>query len=366
MIGAGVIGAAVAEELARRGAEVTVIDMRSPGRGASQASAGIIAPYTEAHGDQTMLELGVRSAALFDAFIARVAASSGRTIDYARSGTLEVAFDDEDGSRLRASYDALCEIGVGVEWIDRDEIAGVEPAVSDLATAGMLTPSHGWVGVGSLITALTHSARLHGAVFESSTEGARIEPGKESVDVRVGDATRRFDAVVIAAGSWSTKVRIAGVAEVPVRPVRGQLLHLGVTGDTGRAWPARVIWGPRCYTVPWLDGSLLVGATVEDVGFDERSTAEGVEGLLNAATELLPGAAAASVDAIRVGLRPASPDGLPIVGPFTRAPRVVMATGHYRNGVLLAPLTAEIVSRCVMSGEMDPAIEKITPNRFLS
>ena len=366
IVGAGIIGASIAEDLARRGVDVTVIDMRSPGRGASQASAGIIAPYTEAHGDQTMLELGVRSAALFDGFIARVGESSGRAIDYARTGTFEVAFDDEDGSRLRSSYDALCEIGVEVEWIDRDAIAGVEPAVSDLAVAGMVTPSHGWVGVASLITALTHSARLQGAVFESSTEGARIEPVKESVNVCVGDTTRTFDAVVIAAGSWSTKVRIAGVAEVPVRPVRGQLLHLGVTGDAGRAWPARVIWGPRCYTVPWLDGSLLVGATVEDVGFDERSTADGVRGLLNAATELLPGAAAASLDAVRVGLRPASPDGLPIVGPFTRAPKVVMATGHYRNGVLLAPLTAEIVSRYLVSGETDAAIAQTTPERFLS
>ena len=109
-----------------------------------------------------------------------------------------------------------------------------------------------------------------------------------------------------------------------------------------------------------------MGATVEDVGFDERSTADGVKGLLNAATELLPGAAAASLDAVRVGLRPASPDGLPIVGPFTRAPKVVMATGHYRNGVLLAPLTAEIVSSYILSGEMDPAIARITPERFLS
>jgi len=145
VIGAGVIGASIAEDLARRGVDVTVIDMRSPGRGASQASAGIIAPYTEAHGDPTMLELGVRSAGLFDDFIARVGESSGRAIDYARTGTLEVAFDDEDGARLRSSYDALCEVGVDVEWIDRDAIAGVEPAVSDLAVAGMVTPSHGWV-----------------------------------------------------------------------------------------------------------------------------------------------------------------------------------------------------------------------------
>jgi glycine oxidase len=109
-----------------------------------------------------------------------------------------------------------------------------------------------------------------------------------------------------------------------------------------------------------------VGATVEDVGFDERSTADGVKGLLDAATELLPGAAAASLDAVRVGLRPASPDGLPIVGPFARAPKVVMATGHYRNGVLLAPLTAEIVSSYILSGEIDLTIAKITPERFLS
>jgi glycine oxidase len=156
--------------------------------------------------------------------------------------------------------------------------------------------------------------------------------------------------VVIAAGSWSGRVRVANVPPLPVRPIRGQLLHLRWNRGP---MPTRVVWGHDCYTVPWHDGTLLVGATVEDAGFDESSTVEGVRLLTDAVGTLLPDARNAAMAEVRVGLRPASPDGLPLIGPLSMAPAVTLATGHYRNGILLAPLTAQLVASSILDGVSD-------------
>ena len=169
----------------------------------------------------------------------------------------------------------------------------------------------------------------------------------------------RADQVGIAAGSWSAQLALDDAAAASVRPIRGQLLRLKWSGDQ----LSRVIWGPDCYLVPWQDGTVLVGATVEDVGFDERATAAGVRDLLDAACELLPDAWRASFVEARVGLRPASGDGLPIIGRSASFPSLVYATGHYRNGVLLAPLTARLVADLVIERRTDPLLWPLTPGR---
>ena len=361
VIGAGVIGVSIADALAERGARVTVLDMRSPGRGASQASAGILAPYTEAHHDSPLLPLGIRSLDLFDAFMAGVSARSGRTLEYARHGTLEVAFAEEDAAKFRAVSAWLAARGVAHELLDSQGLRALEPAVTASAIAGLLVSGHGHIGVSSLVSALTHSARLAGASFETPVEAVDVESQRDHVLVRAGDRHYHADAVVIASGSWAQRIRVKGMASLPVRPVRGQLLHLKWAGSD---LPRRIAWGPRCYAVPWADGSLLVGATVEDVGFDERSTVAGVRDLTDAVAELLPGSVLAAIEGIRVGLRPAMPDGLPAIGPLAADRRITAATGHYRNGILLAPLTAEIVAKYVLDGVADPAFAVTSPGRF--
>jgi glycine oxidase len=360
IVGAGIIGVSIADELARRGASVTVLDMRSAGGGASQASAGILAPYTEAHEGKPLLELGTRSLALFDAFISRARESSGRTIEYARTGTLEIALDEADEARLRHSKGWLDGIGVAAEWLSGAEVRAFEPAVNPSARAGLFNPNHGWVGVRSLVGALVESAKRASAIFESPVEAIDITPRAAGADVRAGDQQYGADVVILAAGSWSGRVRVAGIEPLPIRPVRGQLLHL----QSAQPQPSRVVWGSGCYIVPWPDGSLLVGATVEEVGFDERVTEEAVRTLAEAAAELLPAAKGAKLVETRVGLRPAAPDGLPVIGPFRDAPTVIAATGHYRNGVLLAPLTAALVAGLVLEGRQDSVFEIATPNRF--
>jgi glycine oxidase len=202
-----------------------------------------------------------------------------------------------------------------------------------------------------LISALVQSARLSGCSFEAPVEVVEVDPHADRVEVRAGDLTYSAHHVVVAAGTWSGRVRIRNQPALEVRPVRGQLLHLGWTADQ---LTNRVIWGPRCYTVPWSDRSLLVGATAEEVGFDERTTVSAIQELTAAVNELLPEARVATLKEVRVGLRPASSTGLPIIGPFPDAPRVVAATGHYRNGVLLAPVTAAIVRDYLVDGTEDP------------
>src|SRR5262245_5743615 len=337
--------------------------MRGPGRGASAASAGILAPYVESHHDARFLDLATRSLSLFDAFVGQVSERSGRRVEYARTGTLEIALDEADGARLESSRTALVQSGIAHKWLDPIDLRGFEPCVFHQALGALLIEPHGFVGVGSLIAALVESARLAGASFAAPVEGGVVDPRSGVVDVRAGNSRYTVDAVVGAAGSWSGRVRIRNPPRLDVRPVRGQLLHLSWTANR---LPGRVVWGPRCYTVPWSDRSLLVGATVEEVGFDERSTVSAIQDLTAAVNELLPDAKTASLSEVRVGLRPASADGLPIIGPLATSPQVVVATGHYRNGVLLAPITAAIVRDYLFDHAADRALAWTTPQRFRS
>jgi glycine oxidase len=361
VIGAGVIGASIADAVASRGARVTVVDMRSPGRGASQASGGMLVPFVEAHDDDPLLDLCTRSLALFDPFIERIRQRSELPIDYARTGSLQVALSVSDVETLQQLSGRLGVRLIACDWIEGAALARYEPALSSSARGALRIEPHGWVAVPSLVSALVQAARLSGAWYESPVEIARVEQKGDIVEVKADDRLLVADAVVIAAGAWSGRVRVANVAVLPCKPIRGQMLHLTWSGPQP---PQRIVWGPRCYTIPWSDGTLLVGATVEDVGFDERSTVAGVRDLLDAVGELLPDAAEAALREVRVGLRPASIDGLPIIGPLARAPRVCVATGHYRNGIMLAPLTAEIVANYVLDGTIDPAFALTSPDRF--
>jgi glycine oxidase len=364
VVGAGVIGAAIAEALAARNARVTLFEMRRPAGGASQASAGVLCPFVEAKPGSPLLALGARSLAMWDPWVEHIRSRTPRPFHYDRSGTLEVALGPDEAAHLKSASAWLTAEGVSHEWLQGPALRERAPQISGSAEAGLLITSHGFVQVSALIEALMDSARQHGAICETPTEILHVEQKGELVHVRAANQPvsdgLEVDHVVIAAGPWSRRVRVAGAPAFDVRPVRGQLLHLKWP-DAG--FPSRSIWGTRCYTVPWPDGSLLVGATTEDVGFDERSTVAGVRDLLDAVGELLPGAWQASLEGVRVGLRPVTEDHLPLVGPLERHPRITVATGHYRNGVLLAPYTADVVSRLILDGDRDPMLDLTRPER---
>jgi glycine oxidase len=361
VVGAGIVGCAIAHELASRGASVEIVDERPVGMGATQASAGVLAPFIEAREGSPLLDLTVRSLGLYDRFVERVSSEGGVPIAYRRTGTIDVAVTETELRALQATADVLARRDVPALLLDAQAVRAEEPHLGDGAIGGLLIESHGFVGASELTRGLATAARRHGAQLIERSRVRRISSlhGDMIVDTDRGSLTS--NAVVLAAGSWSGAVMIDGVTPtVPVRPVRGQLLHLAWTGTPLR----RVTWSAHCYLVPWEDGTLLVGATVEEAGFDERTTAAGVHDLLDAVCGLIPRAWTAGFLGARVGLRPAMADQLPVIGPSAAMPNLVYATGHYRNGVLLAPLTAQLVADVMLENRIDPLLAAVSPSRF--
>lgn len=359
IIGAGIIGCAIADALGREGWRVHALDPRGVGRGATQASAGMLTPYSEGRHDPVLAELGARSLALWDGFIERLQDGyEGRPL-YARTGSLELALDDEEAAELEDRAALLARQGVEHSLLHGGEIRQLERDVVAHCQAGLLIPAHGYASAADVTAALWKSCERRGARL-TQCRVQRIE--QDAAGVRVTSSAGTFTAplAVLAAGSWDGTIEIAGEPPVPVRPVRGQLLYL--------SWPEpslrRIVWGSRCYAVPWPDGTVLVGATLEDVGFDERATVAGVRELLDSMCELVPATWHAGFSGARVGLRPGSPDALPIIGRSASVPGLIHASGHYRNGVLLAPLTAALVTQLVRGDESDPALAIVSATRF--
>jgi glycine oxidase len=343
VVGAGVVGCAVAFELASRGAKVQLIDPRGPGRGATGASAGILAPLVEGH-SPSLLRLGTCSVALWDDFIRRVRTESGQPVEYERSGTLHVALDDAQAADVSNLARSLEAADVPHTVLDARDAAALEPGLTERTAMALLVPGHGYVGPAPLIDALVRAATARGVSI--------VQARATNLD------DIRSDAIVIAAGSWSAE--LVKTPQAFVKPIRGQLLSLSMD----RRPATRVIWGTDCYIVPWKDGTVLVGATVEDVGFDERTTTAGLRGLLNAAVALMPELEQAQFREARAGLRPKTADELPAIGRSSTMPHVFYATGHYRNGVLLAPLTASLIADLVLDGRERPELADVRPERF--
>lgn len=338
-----------------------IVDERLIGMGATQASAGVLAPYIEAREDSPFLTLTVRSLGMFDEFIPRVAADSGVAVAYKRTGTIDVATSDAELRGLEANAALLAGRGLKAVMLDAKGVRAEEPRVSGDAIAGLLIEQHGFVAASELTRALVAAARAGGASVIEQSKVKRIATRSGEAIVETSRGSLSAGAVVFAPGSWAGQIAIDGLqAPVPVRPVRGQLLSLAWSGPPLR----RVTWSGRCYLVPWDDGTLLLGATVEEAGFDERATVAGVRDLLDAACDIVPHIWTVGFRGARVGLRPATSDGLPIIGPSSAVPNLVYATGHYRNGVLLAPLTAQLVADAVLDERIDPLLAAVGPARF--
>ena len=360
VVGAGIVGCTVAYELAKSGARVQVIEPRTPGQGATRASAGILAPHIEGHGSDLLRRLGRRSLDLYDGFMARLGRDSGRDVFYQRNGTFELAFSDADVERLDDLSGTIQKEGIDARWIAPEDFTGLEPLASPAARGGLLIPTHGFVGVTSLTLAAAAAAEQSGARFTAATGAIHIYAlSGDRAGVQTSSSRLEADRVVLAAGSWSSAITVDGAEPVPVKPIRGQLIQLQAEPGAIR----RVMWGPDGYLVPWPDGSVLVGSTVEDVGFDETHTPEAVEKLRAAAVSLVPGLAGAEMTGVRTGLRPKGPDDVPILGRSTAVPGLIYATAHYRNGVLFTPLTVQLVRDLVFDRPADPALRDLDPAR---
>lgn len=331
VVGGGIIGCSIAWELARRGARVVVIDAGKIGSGATQATAGVLAPFIEAPSPGPLQELTLRSFRMYDDFVRRVEDASELGVEFRRCGTFEVAASAQDVERLMRVASSAHSAGLDATWQEDAK--------------GLLIPQQGYVRVEQLMTALRTAAERHGADFVDDAAVISIEAAASARPrIHFAAAVMEPEALVIAAGAWSDQLAPEAVG---VHPVRGQLVRLQWRADP----LPHVMWSEHCYVVPWLDGTVLVGATVEEVGFDQRVTADGVRSLLDAVTRFLPDAASATFIEARAGLRPSSVSGLPVIRPSATSPRIIYATGHYRNGILLAPLTADLVARLVADGD---------------
>jgi len=359
VIGAGLIGLGIAYELARRGAQVRVIDAREPGGGASWAGAGMLAPYTESV-EGPYEAFCARSLAMYPDFVAGVRACGGVDSRLRLDGILEAAFDAASAERLQAHVAALVARGVAARWLDRDAALRLEPALGGDVLGASLCEPEGSVDNRRLGRALRAAcAALDVPVDAHAGEVALEADARRVLGVRGPAGFVPASHVINATGAWAGA--LAGVparSRVPVVPVKGQMLALAMP----HAYVGRTLWVPGAYLVPRDDGRLLVGATVEEAGFDVRVTARGVRSLLDAALRALPSLGDLAVAETWAGLRPGSPDGLPCLGETATAGYFV-ASGHYRNGILLTPATAAGIADAI-EGKGTTGLAAFSPRRF--
>jgi len=361
VIGGGVIGLSVAWRLARAGKSVSVYERNRAGAGTSRVAAGMLAPVAETgFDDRAFTAFGQKSLLRYPSFLAELEADSGTRVAFDARGTLVVAIHRDDVAALRRTCDYRLSIGLPVEWLTGSQAREIEPVLTPRVSAAMWIPGDGHVDTRALVDALAEACRRRGVALHEETPvtGVVIEDDRVK-GVRTRDGVVQSGVAVVAAGAWSA--HLDGIPEdalPPVRPVKGQILRLMATPDFALAHAVRA---PRAYLVPRADGTVVVGATQEEAGFDMRPTAGGVREILDGAWEAVPSIHDLPLLAVDVGLRPGARDHRPVIGP-TRVHGLVMATGHFRHGILLAPATADVVCEGLLTGDYGAAA--FSPARF--
>ncbi|MDN3295515.1 glycine oxidase ThiO [Streptomyces ficellus] len=369
VIGGGIIGLVTAWRAAQRGLRAAVADPE-PGGGAARVAAGMLAAVTELHyGEETLLGLNLASARRYPEFVAELQeAAGGMDVGYRACGTLAVALDADDRAHLRELHALQRRSGLDSEWLTGRECRRLEPMLAPGVRGGLRVDGDHQVDPRRLAAALVAACERAGVVFHRAW-GERLSVVRDrAAGAVLADGTElAAGQVVLAAGSLSG--RLGGVPEEvlpPVRPVKGQVLRLSVPpayapflSRTVRA----VVRGSHVYLVPRENGELVVGATSEELGWDTTVTAGGVYELLRDAHELVPGITELPLTETRAGLRPGSPDNAPLLGP-TSLPGLHLATGHYRNGVLLTPVTGDVMAEVLVTGELPDEARAFAPARF--
>jgi glycine oxidase len=357
--GGGLIGAAIALELARVGLRVGVFDAQEPGREASWAGAGILAPAPESSAMLPLVGLGQASLAMYPQFVAEVEELSGQNVGFRPRGTLETFSSSHAIEELSTVVALHHGLGLKAEALSGDDARRLEPAISDDVEAAVLRPEEASVDNRALTVAVLEAGRRRGVeIFAGSAVRGIRRDGGQCIGLVLEKEEITAGTTVVAAGAFSGA--IAGVERFArMRPAKGQMVALRCE----KLAMERVIWSEHVYLVPRNDGRILAGATVEYAEFDKTPTAGGLAKLLAAAIETAPGLADARVEEHWAGLRPDTPDHLPILGP-TEIERLVMATGHFRSGILLAPITARLVREWITLGNVSVDWERFGAGRF--
>jgi len=369
VVGGGAVGLCCAWRVVQRGATVAVLDRAQPPAGATRVAAGMLAPVGElAFGEPELLKMTIAAAEHYPDFVAELEAVSGMSTGYGRLGSLHVALDRDEAAELRRVHDLQRSLGLDAEWLPPRRCRELESGLTPSFSGGVHAPGEAAIDPRRMTEALIAALDNEGVevrsgveVSEPLLEGERIE----GVRTAVGEELRA-GSVVLATGAWAgAESWLPDHARPPVRPVKGQILELRAV--VGEAPCERIVASERVYLVPRPDGRLIVGATTEERGFDTTVTAGGVHELLREAYRLLPDVAEMELLETMAGLRPGTPDNLPLIGPGA-LDGLILACGHYRNGILLAPLTGDAIA-ALLSGESPPAaLAAASPlsSRFLS
>ena len=364
VVGGGAIGLACAWRAAQAGLRVRVLERDEPGAGASGVAAGMLAPVGElSFGEERLLELALASHARWPRFAAELEEAAGAT-GYMQEGALHVALDRDEAAELRRRFELMRSLELEAEWLRASECRELEPGLVPQLAGGVLAPHEAAVVPRLLVETLVTACERAGVELVGGAEvvGAELSGGRLE-GVRTADGRLHVaGTTLVAAGAWTGSLEWLGPQlRPPVRPVKGQILTL--RGDPQEQVCSRIVASERVYVVPRRDGTVVVGATVEEMGFDARVTAGGVFELLREAYRALPDVAELELVETVVGFRPGTPDNLPVIGPG-ELDGLLWASGHFRNGVLLTPLTADAVV-ALLRGEEPPAeIALARPQRF--
>jgi glycine oxidase len=357
VIGAGAIGLSIAWRAAARGLRVLVLERGEPGSGTSHHAAGMLAPIAEvAAGEEPLLALGLRSAQLFEAFVSELEAASGDSVGYTRCGTLLVARDGDEADALERELALRIDLGLDVQRLRASAARRLEPALAPTLRLALDLPADHAVDPRALLAALTTALAAAGGELWSGTPVGSVEideDGPRARGVVLADGTAvRAEHVVVCAGVWSASLGgLSADRLVPLRPVKGQILRL--RDPAGPGLLTRVIRMGPSYITPRGDGRYVIGATSEERGFDQTVTAGAVFELLRDASELVPGVSELVVDELTAGLRPATPDNLPAIGPAPDVDGLWWAVGHRRGGILLSPVTAQLIVDGITGGSAE-------------
>lgn len=368
ILGGGAIGCSIAWRLGQAGMRVVVVERGDVGREASFAAGGMLAPLAEADEADDFFHLAVASRALYAGFARELKETTGVDIEYRTEGTLYLSLTKEDDEELDRRWQWQHAAGLNVKRLTAECGRKLEPMVNERVRWALKFPDDHQVNNRQLIIALQSAARNVGVEFQSQTEARQLliedEAGKRKI---VGVSTSRGEVrspkVIVAAGSWSSLLKVDTETPFPhfeVTPVRGQMVAVEMTAKAVN----HVIYSRRGYLIPRLGAFLIAGSTTENVGFDKRATAGGVWSIVERASEILPCFGNLAITEIWAGLRPGSPDGLPILGVDPQISGLIYATGHYRNGILLTPITAQAISELVLKGESKPRLAPFSVARF--
>ena len=369
IIGGGAIGLAIGWRLARAGCSVGVFDRGRVGHSASWASAGMLSPLSEAQfEEEALLRLGLKAMEVYPDFVRELEAETGCCVGYRRDGVLMVGITQDDLEYLKFRYRYQRDLGLPVTYLSGAEAREKEPHLSAQVSAAVWCPGDHQVDNRQLIVALKRGVETAGGdIFERAEVDELLVDGTRVRGLRTRDEVHTGDTVVLASGCWSRLLPgLPDCAKPPVRPVRGQIARLGMTPELAlntMVWYSRVATSAVAYLVPKNNGHLVLGATSEEMGFDADVTAGGMFELLRAAWEVVPGIYDLPIVESMAGLRPGSRDDAPILGQ-TPVEGLIMATGHYRKGILLTPLTALAIAEVILEGRTPEIIRPFGIDRF--